>query len=110
MLRAFIESNLGFIKEHPGEIAALLDILYNSHRQDGSGGNWLESSIAMIVGHLRDGQRAGVFGEFDPEVMAITLRQAIDGIHLRLTVDPATDVDAYAQELVRIFDRATGKK
>jgi hypothetical protein len=40
-------------------------------------------------------------------IMAITLRQAIDGIHLRLATDPDADVAAYARELVTIFDRAT---
>ena len=62
---------------------------------------------ALIADHFRDGQRAGVFGEFDPMIMAITLRQAIDGIHMLLAEDPDANVAAFARELVIIFDRAT---
>ena len=40
-------------------------------------------------------------------VMAITLRQAIDGIHLVLAMVPDADVAAFAREIVATFDRAT---
>ncbi|WP_158880755.1 TetR/AcrR family transcriptional regulator [Amycolatopsis anabasis] len=109
-LRAFIESNLDFVQEHPAEINALLDI--GHHRQateNPSVQSWYQDALSPIANRLREGQRDGAFGEFDPWIMAITLRQAIDGIHFQLAVDPETDVDAYARELVAMFARATSK-
>jgi AcrR family transcriptional regulator len=106
MLHAYIESNLDFVRDHPADITALLAIMRSS-RTVGGGGEWLGATINLIAEHFADGQRAGAFGEFDPMVMAITLRQAIDGIHWLLAGDPDTDVAAFAGELVATFDRAT---
>jgi AcrR family transcriptional regulator len=106
MLHAYIESNLDFVRDHPAEVKALLAIMRAS-RTVGGGGEWLGAAITLIADHFADGQRAGIFGEFDPMVMAITLRQAIDGIHLVLAMDPDADVAAFARELVGTFDRAT---
>jgi AcrR family transcriptional regulator len=106
MLHAYIESNLDFVRDHPAEVKALLAIMRAS-RTVGGGGEWLGTALTLIADHFADGQRAGAFGEFDPMVMAITLRQAIDGIHLVLAMDPDADVAAFARELVGTFDRAT---
>jgi AcrR family transcriptional regulator len=107
MLHAYIESNLDFVRDHPADVKALLAIMRASLTV-GGGGEWLGAAIELIAEHFAAGQRAGVFGEFDPMVMAITLRQSIDGIHWLLAVDPDTDVAAFARELVATFDRATG--
>ncbi|WP_410569568.1 TetR/AcrR family transcriptional regulator [Amycolatopsis sp. cmx-4-61] len=105
-LRAYIESNLAFIAEHPVELTALLDCL--QHGGDAAGGNdWYHGAVDVLESCLREGQRTGNFGRFDPRVMAITVRQAIDGVHTELIRRPDTDVDAYAAELVAIVERAT---
>jgi AcrR family transcriptional regulator len=101
-LRAYITSNLAYIKENSDEISALLAILRNT----AAGGDWSGDSIALLEQHLRTGQETGEFGEFDPLVMAITIRQAIDGVHGLLAADPEADVDAYGRELIRIFNQA----
>jgi hypothetical protein len=44
---------------------------------------------------------------FDLRVMAITIRQAIDVVPRWLSANPNLDVEAYARELVTLFDRAT---
>jgi hypothetical protein len=106
-LHAYIESNLDFVRDHPAEVKALLAIMRASLTV-GGGGEWLGAAINLIAEQFAEGQRAGVFGEFDPMVMAITLRQSIDGIHWLLAVNPDTDVTAFARELVTAFDRATG--
>ncbi len=106
-LHAYIESNLDFVRDHPAEVKALLAIMRASLTV-GGGGEWLGAAINLIAEHFAAGQRAGAFGEFDPMVMAITLRQAIDGIHWLLAVDPDTDIAAFARQLVTTFDRATG--
>jgi AcrR family transcriptional regulator len=74
-LRAYIESNLAFIAEHPVELTALLDCL----RHGGGGaatagtGDWLHGAVDVLEACLREGQRTGEFGRFDPRVMVITV-------------------------------------
>jgi AcrR family transcriptional regulator len=106
MLHAYIESNLDFVRDHPAEVKALLALMRASLTV-GGGGDWLGATINLIAEHFAEGQRAGIFGEFDPLAMAITLRQAIDGIHWLLAVHPDSDIAAFARELVTTFDRAT---
>ncbi|WP_344415669.1 TetR/AcrR family transcriptional regulator [Amycolatopsis minnesotensis] len=102
-LRAYLEANIAFIAEHPTDMKALLEILRNSTGEPA----WFLQSISLLEEAFREGQRAGEFGEFDPRVMAITVRQAIDGLHALLAAEPQTDTAAYAQQLVRIFALAT---
>ncbi len=67
-----------------------------------------ESSILdAIEAILRKGQQDGEFRAFDLRVMAITIRQAIDVVPRLLAANPNLDVEAYARELVTLFDRAT---
>ena len=51
------------------------------------------------------GQAAGEFRSFDPDVMAVTLRAAIDAAASTPDLDP----HAYGAELVALFARATRK-
>lgn len=58
---------------------------------------------------LRYGQERGEFREFSTRVMAVTIRNAIDGLLPRLAVSPKLDLKLYADELVTLFDMATRK-
>lgn len=104
-LRAYIEANISFIAERPTDMKALLEILRNNASEPA----WFLQSISLLEEAFREGQRAGEFGEFDPRVMAIAVRQAIDGIHALLAAEPLTDTAAYAKEVVRIFALATAR-
>ncbi|QWF77398.1 HTH-type transcriptional regulator BetI [Amycolatopsis sp. CA-230715] len=104
-LRAYIEANIAFIAERPTDMKALLEILRNNAGEPA----WFLQSISLLEEAFREGQRAGEFGEFDPRVMAIAVRQAIDGIHALLAAEPRTDTAAYAQQVVRIFALATAR-
>jgi len=106
-LRVYIESNLAFIAEHPVEITALLESLRHGGGVTAGNDDWYHGAVDILETCLREGQGTGDFGRFDPRVMAITVRQAIDGIHTELIRRPGTDVDAYAAELVAIVERAT---
>jgi hypothetical protein len=54
----------------------------------------------------RRGKR-GPRGDFDPQVMAIAIRAAIDAVPPRLARDPGFDVGHYGRELANLFDAAT---
>lgn len=102
-LRAYIESNLEYIREHPVELRAVMDILYNN--QSGAW-DWYGRAVDILEEQLREGQRTGEFGDFEPRAMAVLVRQGIDGVFSELRVNPATDIAAYTAGIVRIFEKA----
>jgi AcrR family transcriptional regulator len=112
MLRAYIESNLAFMREHRNYMVAIAEIRRNGLTADGGERFYddanadefageLENLLAMIqaAGGLRSG--------FDPKIMAIAIRAAIDAVARQLAADPNLDVDNYAKEIASIFDLAT---
>jgi AcrR family transcriptional regulator len=111
-LRGHIEGNIAFIKAHPRHLAALVEILNNAKDDTGrpvvdlSG---FTSLVARVAEAFRAAQAAGTVREFDPLVMAQTLRSAIDGMVGQYLADPSLDLDAYGAELVTLFELATRK-
>jgi hypothetical protein len=61
----------------------------------------------LVEAALAAGQADGTLGDFSPRVMAVTLKAALDGLLDQLAVEPALDLDAYREELIALFDRAT---
>ena len=59
--------------------------------------------------HLLSGfQTAGQLRpDFDPYVIAIAIRAAIDAVPSGLALDPGFDIDRHPREIITIFDRAT---
>ena len=111
MLRAYIESNLGFMREHPSYMLAIAEIKRNGLTADGRQlfygvadmdgfARELADSLATLQagGHLRL--------DFDPYPMAIAIRAAIDVVPRHL-VDPDFNIDIYARQVARLFDLAT---
>lgn len=54
---------------------------------------------------LAEGQARGELGEFDPHVVAVMFRQAVDAITLEAAIDPTADLKAFAAQLAAMFDR-----
>ena len=106
-LRAFIEASVHFYRTHHRHMRALTEI-WLGERGDAAVPHQQEVEALQEV--FRAGQRAGEFRDFSPEVMAVTLRHALDGVALRLGADPDSDPDTYASELVTTFDLATRKE
>ncbi|REF97449.1 TetR family transcriptional regulator [Asanoa ferruginea] len=108
LLATYIESNLEFIAEHPTAIRAVNEIAANARADDGTSLVRLEDvddPVSRLATLFREGQEAGDFRPFDPVVMAVTLRAAIDAAAARPDLDP----HAYAAELVALFSLATRK-
>jgi TetR/AcrR family fatty acid metabolism transcriptional regulator len=110
MLRAYIRANVDFIGVHRTKLLALISIIATYRNDDGQIS--LEpSAISPAVGELEPllklGQESGEFRAFATEPMAVTMRASLDALPWRLSVLPELDLDAYADELVELFDRAT---
>jgi AcrR family transcriptional regulator len=109
-LRAYVESNLDLVADHPRHLAAITAVLTNLRGDEPGMAAFLgvaEAGLAAQVEQLRAGQRAGEFCDFDPWVMVRAIRAAIDDVVRRAAHDRDLDVRAAGRELADLFDRAT---
>jgi TetR/AcrR family fatty acid metabolism transcriptional regulator len=109
-LRTYIEARIGFLATHREHMVALFEIWMNLRGPDGQlrfGEGDAVPTVDIIEQLLRTGQGAGEFAPFDPAVMAMAIRQAIDGVLLQLRARPDIDLDVYAREVADLFHRAT---
>ena len=91
---------------------AIREIWGNFRDADGDrhfGPQALEGELGVVQRVLEYGQADGSLGEFDPRVMAVTIKAALDALLSQLATDPELDLGAYGAELVRLFDCATRK-
>jgi TetR/AcrR family fatty acid metabolism transcriptional regulator len=112
MLQVYISSAVEYIGNHRMEMIALLDIVTHYRTAEGEplfGAAFEEPILVDLESLLRKGQEDGVFRQFDPRVMAISIRRAIDAVAPLYAANPNLDVPAYARELATLFDRATRK-
>ncbi len=108
MLRAYIESNLEFMRDNPSRLGAVVEIVRATIAGARSPFTGDRDGGAQILAELLTRfQAAGGFRtDFDPNAMAIGVRAVIDAAPGRLA-DPAFDIDRYTREAATIFDRAT---
>jgi AcrR family transcriptional regulator len=112
MLRAYIESNLSFMREHRNYMVAMAEIARNGLTADGRQRFYGDADMEGFARDLQDalaGLQAGgdLRPDFDPRVMALAIRAAIDAVARRLAHDPDLDIDNYARELARLFELVT---
>lgn len=110
LLRACIESEVAFLGAYPQHVRALIEIGTHARPDLDTptlGMVWHDLRFGRLERQLLQGQQEGAFGDFDVTVMAMTIRQALDGVSLRLTENPGLDVEAYGREIAGLFDRAT---
>ena len=115
MLRAYIESNLGFMREHRNYMVAISEIARNGLTADGKQRFYGEADMDGFARELEDALSSFQAGgelrpDFDPHFMAIAIRAAIDAAARRLAQDPDFDIGNYAKEIASIFDPATRAK
>jgi len=115
MLRAYIESNLAFMREHRNYMVAVVEILRNGAFTTDGGRRVDDRNIDVATQLLQEQltrlQASGeVRSDFDPGAMAVAIRATIDVVPHRLVLDPDFDIDKYASEIAAIFDPATRAK
>lgn len=109
-LRAYLEANLQFLREHPREVLALTEIgpyVRDADAQPYTSQSAQEPSVRGLEELLAAGQRSGEFRAFDVRAMAVMIRGAVDAAAQRLRGEPGLDFDAYTRELVTVFSLAT---
>ena len=111
MLRAYIQANLAFIRENRNHVLATVEIALTGRSTDGSplyDMSIREAGTAALRELLAHFQGTGEFrGDFDPLVMALAIRAALDAVPARLARDPGLDLDHYGRELADLFQIAT---
>lgn len=104
-LQTYIRANVAFIASHRTQMKALLDIFLNGGiHYDATTELAVTSPVEQI---LHWGQESGDFRAFDTRVMASVIQRAVDGLPFLLETAPDLDLDAYAREVVTLFDLAT---
>jgi hypothetical protein len=109
VLRAYIESNLAFMRDHRNNVIAMIEIARSAEgRRIYSGDPAVINAVGALEHVLSGLQTAGQFRpDFNPQVMAIAIRAAIEAASPKLASDPAFDIDNYASQIITIFDLAT---
>jgi AcrR family transcriptional regulator len=110
-LRAYIGSNLAFMRENRNHMVAIVEIVLNARAADGSrlyDFAVQDEGVAALQGLLAYFQSTGEFrADFDPHVMAMAIRAAINAVPAQLARDPPLDVGHHAHELADLFHIAT---
>jgi AcrR family transcriptional regulator len=110
-LRALIESNLAFMRENRNQLVAIVEIALNARAADGSplyDFSIQDAGIAALQQLLAHFQGTGEFrADFDPHVMAMAIRAAINAVPAQLARDPELDIGHHAHELADLFHLAT---
>lgn len=111
VLRSYIESNLGFMGEYRNHLLAIVEVAQNA--RDPKGRSLFDATaLAGGAGALMDmlarlQARRELREDFDPAVMAMAIREAIDAVPRRMARDPHLDLAHVGRELANLFDRAT---
>ena len=110
-LRAYVESNLAFMGENRNHMVAIFEIALNARAADGSrlyDVSVQDTGVAALEQLLAYFQGTGEFrAGFDPHVMAMVIRAAINAVPAQLARDPALDVAHHAREIADLFHIAT---
>ncbi|WP_019201803.1 TetR/AcrR family transcriptional regulator [Tsukamurella sp. 1534] len=106
-LRTYIAGNLEYLKTNRRFLAAMIEVVVNLRDPDGTlafgPDDGEKAMVAPLLDILRAGQEAGEFGEFDPLIMAHLIRDSIDGAAGHAARNPEHDLDAHAEQMVRVY-------
>lgn len=103
-LDAYITSNIEYLAQHAQQIAAVHQVMLNTPFVDYS-----DDAVSRLERLFLKGQVDDEFCTFDAQVMAISVRNVIDGSSFYIVDNPDIDTDAYARSISDMFKRATKK-
>ncbi|MEU3274823.1 TetR/AcrR family transcriptional regulator [Saccharomonospora sp. NPDC006951] len=109
-LRAYIGSNLEYMRAYPTRMVALVEILTSGGLSDlpGADPEEFDRQLLLPLEQLfAEGQACGEFREFDVTVMARIVRGVIDAVPTALSRDADLDIDRYLREITTAIDHAT---
>ncbi|TLW94968.1 TetR family transcriptional regulator [Saccharomonospora piscinae] len=110
MLRSVLTAEIDYLASEPKAARALTEIAGNARDSDGSPLFEVvvyDLRVGRLARQLTQGQREGVFGAFDAEIMARAIRATVEDIAQRLSGDPGLDLRHHAAEITALFARAT---
>lgn len=104
-LRAYVESNIALVGEHPEAVRALIDLVKNAGSQSAG----VNGRIALFEHHFRTGQEAGIFRAFDVRTVALALTSGLDAVVATAAIDvpEPTELTRIGRELADLYVRAT---
>lgn len=107
-LRTYITANLEFMAENPDGIVAVADVLSvrDADTQKSPYAEFHTAGIEHLSDFFQEGQKKGLFCEFDTSVMALAIRAAIDEAGYRCRAEPDFDPIMVGNELAELFVRA----
>jgi TetR/AcrR family transcriptional regulator, fatty acid metabolism regulator protein len=107
-LRAYLTGTAAYVVEHRSLHVAVIEIAFNATSADGRplvATMPLRAPEPSVEDILRQGQRDGELRDFDVGVVGGVIRSAVThAMVMQQRADPGTDLGAYAEELVRLFD------
>lgn len=107
----YILAWIDYYRTHTRYVLAIGEIWSNFRDEGGRrrfGDEAVAGELADVQRALELGQAEGSRGPFSARVMAVTLKAALDAMLDQLARDPELDLEAYGDELVAMFERATG--
>ena len=107
-LRAYLTGTAAYVVEHRSLHVAVIEIAFNATSADGRplvATMPLQAPQPSVENILRQGQRDGELRDFDVGVVGGVIRSAVThAMVMQQRADPGTDLGAYAEELIRLFD------
>ena len=106
----YITAWVDYYGTHTRHMLAIGEIWSNFRDETGRrhfGDQALTGELSNVQRALELGQAEGSRGRFSARVMAITMKAALDALLGQMACDPDLDLEAYRDELVTTFERAT---
>ena len=106
----YISAWVAYYRTHTRYMLAIGEIWSNFRDERGHrrlGDQAVTGELTEVQRALELGQADGSRGQFSARVMAVTMKAALDALLGQLADDPELDLEAYGEELVALFERAT---
>ena len=108
-LQRYIHANLQFLVAHRPAAIALVEVLANARTTPGIPELYAEAQQGAVDAAeqlFAGGVAAGEFDIPSTRALAVVLRASIDTVTEQMRADETFDVDAFADDVTAIFDRA----